>query len=291
MKRHVSWLITLAVLVGAVGLLYHSRLGEHGTVPPPTPAKVPVPPPPPPSVQSPVAQAPAPLVRYPLGKPLPGANGARGSGHGTAQSHPLPSLEKSDATVGTALAGLIGRQAFDSLFRLKSIVRHIVVTVDDLPRTKLPPRDRPTRPVAGHFVVTGEAGDYVISPDNYRRYTPYVVAFERVDVKELVSVYLHFYPLLEQAYKDLGYPSGYFNDRLVDTIDNLLATPNVQGPVRLVRPTVMYKFADPKLEALSVGQKILIRMGLRNEARVKAKLRVIRKALLAQVAGSARNRR
>lgn len=289
MKRHVSWLITLALLVGAVGLLYHSRLGERGTSPPATPAKVPSAPVPSPPVQSPVAQAPAPLVRYPLGKPSPRANSAGGSGHSTKQSHPLPALEDSDTTVGAALGDLIGRQTFDSLFRLKSIVRHVVVTVDDLPRKKLPPRDRPTRPVAGHFLVSGAAGDYVISPDNYRRYAPYVAAFQHVDVKELVSVYLHFYPLLEQAYKSLGYPSGYFNDRLMETIDNLLATPAIQGPVRLVRPTVMYKFADPKLEALSVGQKILIRMGPRNEMRVKAKLRVVRKALLAQVAASAGN--
>ena len=57
-----------------------------------------------------------------------------------------------------------------------------------------------------------------------------------------------FYPLFQQAYQALGYPNGYFNDRLVVTIDNLLAAPDVTADVALVRPNVMYQYADPKLE-------------------------------------------
>jgi len=62
-------------------------------------------------------------------------------------------------------------------------------------------------------------------------------------------VYLRFYPLFQQAYQDLGYPNGYFNDRLVKVIDVLLATPQIAGPIELVRPKVMYAFADPTLES------------------------------------------
>ena len=38
----------------------------------------------------------------------------------------------------------------------------------------------------------------------------------------------------------------------------------------------MYEFADPALEDLSAGQKILVRTGLENERRIKVKLRDIR---------------
>jgi hypothetical protein len=100
-----------------------------------------------------------------------------------------------------------------------------------------------------------------------------------VDVKKLVAVYVHFYPLFQQAYKDLGYPTGYFNDRLVEVIDHLLDAPDVQGPVKLIRPSVMYRFADPELEALSAGQKNMVRMGSENSARIKAKLKEIRRWL------------
>ena len=102
---------------------------------------------------------------------------------------------------------------------------------------------------------------------------------EAVKTKQLVAVYVRFYPLFQQAFKDLGYPSGYFNDRLIEVIDDLLAAPDLQGPVKLVRPKVMYQFADPDLEARSAGQKILIRMGSENAARIKAKLKEIRREL------------
>ena len=94
--------------------------------------------------------------------------------------------------------------------------------------------------------------------------------------------WLRYYPLFQEAYEYLGYPSAYFNDRLIDVIDHLLATPVVDGPIRLVRPHVLYKYADPDLEALSAGRKALIRIGPDNANRVKQKLREIRQILTGQ---------
>jgi DUF3014 family protein len=51
--------------------------------------------------------------------------------------------------------------------------------------------------------------------------------------------------------------------------------------VKLLRPRVLFEFAEPDLETRSAGQKILLRMGPENAARVKAKLREIRRELLA----------
>ena len=90
---------------------------------------------------------------------------------------------------------------------------------------------------------------------------------------------VEFYPLFQQSYAELGYPSRYFNDRVFDVIDHLLATPDLSGPIALTQPKVLYEFADPQLQELSAGQKMLLRMGPDNEARVKAKLREIRKLL------------
>ena len=90
------------------------------------------------------------------------------------------------------------------------------------------------------------------------------------------------YPLFQQAYQELGYPGGYFNDRLVDAIDNALATPDVGGAVALTQPKVLYEYADPALQSLSAGQKALLRMGPDNAAKVKAKLRELRRIIAAQ---------
>ena len=76
-----------------------------------------------------------------------------------------------------------------------------------------------------------------------------------------------------------GYPEGEFNDRLLAIIDELLATPEVSDPVQLIKPEAYFLFADPELEALSAGQKILLRMGSANAGRVKSKLLEVRAAL------------
>jgi hypothetical protein len=103
-----------------------------------------------------------------------------------------------------------------------------------------------------------------------------------IDTKQLVTSYTRYYPLFQDAYESLGHPPQYFNDRLVEVIDHLLATPDIRGPVALVQPNVLYQFADPRLESRSAGQKLLIRMGSDNATAVKAKLRELRAALLAQ---------
>jgi hypothetical protein len=66
---------------------------------------------------------------------------------------------------------------------------------------------------------------------------------------------------------------------VVAAIDDLLAAPEVHDPVRLVQPSVFYKYADARLENLSAGQRLMIRIGSENAARIKAKLRGLRDAL------------
>ncbi len=96
---------------------------------------------------------------------------------------------------------------------------------------------------------------------------------------KLTQIYINYYPLFQSAYEELGYPERYFNDRFIEVIDHLLQAPDIRGPVRLVQPKVYYKFADPELEKLSAGQKILIRMGIENSIIIKARLRVLRQLL------------
>ena len=90
-----------------------------------------------------------------------------------------------------------------------------------------------------------------------------------IDVNKLADIYLRFYPLLQEAYQDLGYPDAYFNARLIDVIDHLLATPEVNDPIILHRPNILFEFVHPELESLSSGQKLLIRTGKRHSSRIK----------------------
>jgi Protein of unknown function (DUF3014) len=199
----------------------------------------------------------------------------------SADTGPPPDMEHSDAELQTALPPVIGAAAVKDFLEHENMIRRFVVTVDNIPRQKIPLERRPFRKVAGSFLAQGDDAHATLDPANYARYQPYVAAVRNVDVTALTKVYVRFYPLLQHTYENLGYPKGYFNDRLVEAIDVLLATPQLTGPIDLVRPNVMYEFADPALEARPAGQKLMLRMGPDNAAAIKEKLTELRAALTA----------
>ena len=224
-------------------------------------------PPPPPS------QAAAPAT-------LPGAQGPRHPVE-VPQEQPLPALKESDPAMLEAFARLVGAAALQKFFNLEGVIFNVVATVDNLPREAYAQRLNPVKPIAGAFQATGSEKTLAIAQANAARYAPFVQLVGGVDTAAAVAVYRRFYPLFQQAYVELGYPKGYFNDRLVEVIDHLLATPDLEGPIALAVPHVLYEFADPTLEERSAGQKALLRMGRDNALRLKAKLRELRAALVA----------
>lgn len=235
------------------------------------------------STPSEAATAAAPQVRYPLPDVAgPPTGSQEAPGEPRAVAPPLPPLDASDRTVAAALASLLDPQALGQL-RLDNIVRRLAVSIDNLPGEQVPAKFHAIKPVEGDFKADGTDDEAYLSADNYPRYDAYVRWLTAVDSEELVATYVRLYPLFQTAFAELGYPKDYFNDRLVAVIDNLLATPEVEGPIKLRRPSVMYKFADPELEALPAGQKVLLRMGPANAAKVRAKLRELRAALMEQV--------
>ncbi len=253
--------VAAAVVVIAAGTWYW--LQSRQAAPPRVPVTAQRPPP--------GAEPAEPAIQNPLPEGLGAAAGKA----------PLPALADSDAAIGDALSGLIGAPAVKEYLLPESIIRHIVVTVDNLPRPKAAVQKRPTTSVAGSFMANGDELHATLDPQNFGRYQPWVAVVDKLDMRQLTALYVHFYPLFQQAYQDLGYPNGYFNDRLVQVIDNLLAAPQPAAPIALVRPNVMYTFADPGLESRSAGQKLLLRMGPDNAAVIKAKLKELRAAITA----------
>lgn len=186
-----------------------------------------------------------------------------------------------DKTVQSDLESLFGNTLRNWLWP-DHIINRIVASIDSLDGEPPPLRLRPLRYVEGSLLVdAAQDGSLTLSPDNAKRYTPYVEALSHVDAKSVADFYLRYQALFQKAHEELGYSGQSFNDRLLKTIDHLLATPDVASPIKLIRPHVLYEFDDAHLERLSSGQKIMIRMGSKNAAAVKAKLREIRAALVA----------
>lgn len=196
---------------------------------------------------------------------------------GTGELVELPPLAESDSYFALALVDLFGPD-LEPLLADEALIDKTVATVDNLTRGRVAEKIRPLGRLPGNFVVTaaGENGPFYLSPENYARYDTLVTMLTSANLDDLVATYRRFYPLLQEAFAQLGYPDGYFNDRLVAVIDHLLATPEPGEPIPLVQPHVLYEFADPELEALSGGQKLLIRMGPDHISRVKAVLSEIR---------------
>jgi hypothetical protein len=254
-------MIVTAMVMSITGAALYFWPKEDTPTPPTAVAPAPV--------DAPLHARPASTAHYPVPAPSDSALARK----------PLPALDASDAALTESLAGLFGMQTFARFFRPEALVRHIVATVDNLPRGTYSQRLSPALPVGGLLVTAGKDESLTLASGNAARYAPSVRLVEHLDPRRIVEIYIHFYPLFQQAYVELGYPDGYFNNRLVQVIDHLLDAPTATEPVRLVVRHVLPEFADPALESESAGRKILLRMGPDNAAIVKAKLRAIRSEL------------
>lgn len=199
----------------------------------------------------------------------------------------LPALAGSDDHVARALSELLGSRDVAAFLQMDGLVRRVVATVDNLGREHAPARLWPVNPTPERFAVEEEGTVQTIASGNAARYGAMVRWIESVDMERAVALYARLYPFFQQAYEELGYPGRYFNDRLVAVIDHLLQAPEpaspvavrlteVKGDVPSTRPWVRYEFADPQLQSLSSGQKIMVRVGLENERRLKVRLKVLR---------------
>jgi hypothetical protein len=272
-RRHASAGSWVGAVIVVLGILlaggYLARKAMHLS----TPQIAVAPPASNASTSAPVSAASAP-IQHPIEEAQ--------AGPATASTAALPALGDSDAGVASALARLAGGDALTSLLVRQQIIARIVATIDALPRRGLSTYMMPVHTPKGVFSTDDSGSATVIGAKNAARYAPYMKIIEAADPQAVVAWYVHAYPLFQEAYQQLGYPKGYFNDRLIVVIDDMLTAPEPAQPPALMRSRTYYVYTDPTLESLSAGQKLLLRVGPANEATIKDKLRAIRAALIGQ---------
>ena len=199
----------------------------------------------------------------------------------TGDLMPLPALDDSDRYFELSLADILGSGVVEILVD-DALIEKFVATIDNLPRATVAERIRPVGRLQRPFAADGQdgSGEFMLNPANYDRYDLLVAMLSRADQGALVDTYRRFYPLFQEAYEELGYPDRYFNDRVIEVIGHLLDTPEVDQPVLLVQPNVLFEYADPALESLSAGQKLMIRVGPEHAVRVKQFLEEMRDRLV-----------
>lgn len=250
---------------------------------------------PPPAVERPAAE-PNPPVTEPTAEaaptyPVPAADATAAAPEPAKAPAPAraptPDLAASDAEVRAAAAATIGAGPVEALLVPQRVIQNIVATVDSLDRDPIPLRFRALSEVPEVPVVDKQGDQLLLSSDNDERYRLLADALRATTAASIASLYLRYYPLLQSAYREMGYPGAHFNDRVVQIIDHLLAAPTVEHPIELVRPKVAYLFADPALEELSSGQKIMVRIGPANATIARQRLVELRALLTAGKAHAA----
>ena len=202
---------------------------------------------------------------------------------------PLPGLNDSDSSVLAALQQLRGEGLLQLLVP-QEVLRKFVLAVNNVAEGKVIHEYRPVVSPPPPFIaetfsvmVEGTAVDQErVSPNNFQRYEPYVTTLALIDSDAAIAVYRRFYPLLEEAFRELGLKKPNFHSVMVAAIDNILAAPDAQGDLLLVRPKVFYQYADPALETLPQTHKLMLRMGPENARSLKASLRQLRARLISQ---------
>ena len=188
---------------------------------------------------------------------------------------PLPLLNESDARFTFALDDIFGDDQLATYLVKDQAISRLVATIDSLTSRQVPPQINPLRPAEDSLQIETEGGNLVLSRQNFARYDGYVELVRYVDTAALIGFYRQFYPLFQQAWEENG-GQGSFEKRLDEVIGHLLETPDVPGPVYLTKSEAVYLFADPDLEAMTAGQKVLVRMGSANAEIVKDKLTEIK---------------
>ncbi|BFM21264.1 DUF3014 domain-containing protein [Gilvimarinus japonicus] len=234
---------------------------------------------PPPPVATPAPVAPMPQPK-PAPEPEPEPEVEPEPAPPAAEVEPpepkveLPPLDSSDEFVGEQLKPEIDAPLL-GLIVPEEVVRKTVRAVIGVSDNRLVNQYRPVMsPLPTMKVVettSGPDAEYRLTDDNFKRYERHLKLMESIEPATLAGMYQEMAPIFNEAYAEQGL-EGDFKEVALNAINNMLATPEVNKPLTLQRPAVMYTFADPKLEALPDPQKLMLRIGPENRKRVKAYL-------------------
>ncbi len=234
-----------------------------------------------PPVPAPVqrVETPAPVVQAPVVTPAPVA----------VVSEPvvveevieLPSLNLSDVFVLGRIGGLETGATLLDLIADEDIVRKFVVFVENVAEGNLPQLEYPVTRLQQPMAVRElDPNLFEMQTVSYQRFTPIIDAFAAVNPEQAMIMYRLMKPLFQEAYAEIGYPNRNFDDALMRAIDTVTEARVAEGPFQLVKPKVMYIYADGEVEDMSPVEKQLLRMGPQNAAKLKAALALYRERIV-----------
>jgi hypothetical protein len=186
----------------------------------------------------------------------------------------LPSLNDSDDFVLEGLRALQNGAALIRVLADEQLIRSIVVFVDNISRGEFPQTSLPYKRIEQEMSVRNiDENLFVMEANAHERFNQLIDTFVAVDTDQAMTLYRTLQPLFQQAYAEIGSRNVNFDDTLRSAINAVRRSPNAEGPYQLVKPSVMFLYADASIENMEEMQKQLIRIGPENTEKLKAKLR------------------
>jgi hypothetical protein len=240
-------------------------------------------------LEQPIPRAPQPVQRAPAPVPAPAQEVEVPDQQVAETPEPapepmpeLPSLNESDSFVLPRLAALETGESLMRVLASEDLIRKFVVFTDNVAGGNLPQLEYPVQRMTEEMVVSSLDNKlYVMEPASYARFDEIIDTIVAVDVDQGLSLFLMMGPLFQTAFAELGYGDRSFDTVLLEAIDSVLNARTVEGPLQLVKPSVMYLYAEQEIEDMSSVEKQLIRIGPDNTRKLKAKLTEYRARLMA----------
>lgn len=198
---------------------------------------------------------------------------------------PLPTivqaepLDESDAAVKNAFVEIASSPLVAQYLVNEGLLQNFVINVNSIANQEMSPNHSLVSVPQGSFRVYQQADREWIDAASFKRYNSYVDALESISTKDLIALMENYRPTLEAKFAEISLPNASFDRALLKALDELLDTPIVPLPIEVYSDSVMYKYKDEKLEALSGPQKQLLRTGPENTRRIKDILRDLKDAL------------
>jgi hypothetical protein len=192
----------------------------------------------------------------------------------------LPTLDASDQMIRNLLVSEESLPELTLWLELDDLIRRSASYMDGLARGSILSKVFPLSAPNGKFTTHRQDNVIWLNAGNYERYNNSVDVLLSLDMQKMAQIFHKIRPLLESAFMELGYKPRQMDGIILQTIDNILATPVIVEPLKLTRDSVVYKFADPELETLMPLQKQLLRAGPENTRRIQQQAKALKQALL-----------
>ncbi len=192
----------------------------------------------------------------------------------------LLALDESDYLVREEIVELSNESTWLTWLATSQSIRKFVQFMENISRGKVPHKYFNFLAPSGRFKVKQLANSqYILDPQSYKRYNQFAKTIDSFDAENLVNTYSMLKPYIDTAWSEMKSPGQSFDDVLLKAIRKIQAAPAINDDVRLIRPTVMYKYADANIENLNAVSKQMIRMGPRNTRIIQKKMDEIERLL------------